>query len=219
MIYMRGQKADYDHWAAQGLRGWSWDDVLPVFKRSEDYEHGADEFHGAGGQLRVEERRVSWEILDAWRDAAEECGIPKIAEFNRGDNFGNAYFQMNQRRGVRWSATKAFLRPVLHRQNLAVRTGGLVERVTIERRDGVPRATGVVARFAHGAESLRARREVLLAAGSIGSPQLLQLSGMGPARCCASAESKSSPTSPESAPICMIICRSAPSTRCATLAR
>jgi choline dehydrogenase len=181
MIYMRGQKADYDHWAAQGLRGWSWADVLPVFKRSEDYEHGADEFHGAGGALRVEERRVSWEILDAWRDAAEECGIPKIAEFNRGDNFGNAYFQMNQRRGARWSATKAFLRPVLHRQNLAVRTGALVERVTIEARDGVQRATGVVVRSAPGApETLRARREVLLAAGSIGSPQLLQLSGVGP---------------------------------------
>jgi choline dehydrogenase len=123
MIYMRGQKSDYDHWAAQGLRGWSWGDVLPVFKRSESYEHGADEFHGASGELRVEERRVSWEILDAWRDAAEECGIPKIAEFNRGDNFGNAYFQMNQRRGVRWSATKAFLRPVLGRPNLTVRTG------------------------------------------------------------------------------------------------
>jgi choline dehydrogenase len=182
MIYMRGQKADYDHWAAQGLRGWSWDDVLPVFKRSEDYEHGADQFHGAGGPLRVEERRVSWEILDAWRDAAEECGIPKIAEFNRGDNFGNAYFQMNQRRGVRWSATKAFLRPVSHRQNLAVRTGALVERVTIEARDGAARATGVVARSARGGtETLRARREVLLAAGSIGSPQLLQLSGVGPA--------------------------------------
>jgi choline dehydrogenase len=181
MIYMRGQKSDYDYWAAQGLRGWSWDDVLPVFKRSEDYVHGADEFHGAGGELRVEERRVSWEILDAWRDAAEECGIPKIAEFNRGDNFGNAYFQMNQRRGVRWSATKAFLRPVLKRPNLAVRTGAHVERVTFEKRDGVPRATGVVARFAGaGAETLEARREVLLAAGAIGSPQLLQLSGIGP---------------------------------------
>ena len=129
MIYMRGQKTDYDHWAAQGLRGWSWDDVLPVFKRSEDYEHGADEFHGGGGELRVEERRVSWEILDAWREAAEQCGIPKIPEFNRGDNFGNAYFQMNQRRGVRWSATKAFLRPVLKRPNLTVRTGALVERL------------------------------------------------------------------------------------------
>jgi choline dehydrogenase len=181
MIYMRGQKSDYDHWAAQGLRGWSWDDVLPVFKRSEDYEHGADELHGAGGELRVEERRVSWEILDAWRDAAAECGIPKIAEFNRGDNFGNAYFQMNQRRGVRWSATKAYLRPVRKRRNLTVRTHAHVERVTIETRDGVPRATGVAVRFAdHGVEALRARREVLLAAGTIGSPQLLQLSGVGP---------------------------------------
>jgi choline dehydrogenase len=182
MIYMRGQRADYDHWAAQGLRGWSWDDVLPVFKRSEDYEHGADDLHGAGGELRVEERRVSWEILDAWRDAAAECGIPKIAEFNRGDNFGNAYFQMNQRRGVRWSATKAFLRPVLKRPNLTVRTGALVERVNIESRDGEKRATGVTARVAGaGVQVFRARREVLLAAGSIGSPQILQLSGIGPA--------------------------------------
>jgi choline dehydrogenase len=182
MIYMRGQRTDYDQWAAQGLRGWSWDDVLPVFKRSEDYAHGADAFHGTGGELRVEERRVSWEILDAWRDAAEECGIPKIAEFNRGDNFGNAYFQMNQRRGVRWSAAKAFLRPVLKRPNLTVRTGALVERVAIDARDGVQRATGVVARLAGaGTETLRARREVLLAAGSIGSPQILQLSGVGPA--------------------------------------
>jgi len=182
MIYMRGQRSDYDHWAAQGLRGWSWDDVLPVFKRSEDYAHGADEFHGAGGELRVEERRVSWEILDAWRDAAEECGIPKIAEFNRGDNFGNAYFQMNQRRGARWSATKAFLRPVLKRPNLTVRTGALVERLALETRDGVTCATGVVARYeGAGTQTLRARREVLLAAGSIGSPQILQLSGVGPA--------------------------------------
>ncbi len=182
MIYMRGQKSDFDHWSSLGLRGWSWDEVLPIFKRSEDYEHGADELHGAGGELRVEERRVSWEILDAWRDAAEECGIPKIAEFNRGDNFGNAYFQMNQRRGVRWSASKAFLRPVQSRPNLEVRTQALVERVAIELREGQPRAAGVVARFADGGtQTLRARREVLLAAGAVGSPQLLQLSGIGPA--------------------------------------
>jgi len=182
MIYMRGQKADYDHWAALGLRGWSWADVLPVFKRSEDYQHGADESHGAGGELRVEERRVSWEILDAWRDAAAECGIPKIAEFNRGDNFGAAYFQMNQRRGRRWSATRAFLRPVQQRANLTVRTGALVERVLIEMRDGARRAVGVSVRFGEGGagETLRARREVLLAAGAIGSPQILQLSGVGP---------------------------------------
>jgi choline dehydrogenase len=197
MIYMRGQRSDYDHWASLGNRGWSWDDVLPVFKRSEDYQHGADDFHGAGGELRVEERRVSWEVLDAWRDAAEECGIPKIPEFNRGDNLGNAYFQMNQRRGVRWSATKAFLRPVLHRPNLTVMTHTLVERVDVDTRDGARRAVGVTVldgvtpktgkpATAAGAEGgsrrlITARREVLLAAGAIGSPQILQLSGIGPA--------------------------------------
>jgi choline dehydrogenase len=191
MIYMRGQRSDYDHWASLGNRGWSWDDVLPVFRLSEDYQHGADEMHGAGGELRVEERRVSWEILDAWRDAAEECGIPKIDEFNRGDNFGSAYFQMNQRRGVRWSATKAFLRPVIKRPNLTVRTGAHVMRVLLERRDDGLRATGVEAVLGDArrhrgtvsgqAQKVRARREVLLAAGAIGSPQILQLSGVGPA--------------------------------------
>jgi len=181
MVYMRGQKSDYDHWAALGNRGWSWDEVLPYFKRSEDYAHGADELHGAGGELRVEERRVNWEILDAWREAAQECGIPKIAEFNRGDNFGNAYFQMNQRRGVRWSATKAFLRPVMHRPNLRVMTGTHVLRVRIEMRDGGKRATAVelVGRET-GSGVVAARREVILAAGAIGSPQILQLSGVGP---------------------------------------
>ena len=181
MIYMRGQKSDYDHWAALGNRGWSWGDVLPLFKRSEDYQHGADEFHGVGGEMRVEEKRVSWEILDAWRDAAEECGIPKIAEFNRGDNSGNAYFQMNQRGGRRWSGTKAFLRPVMDRKNLTVRTGAHVERVVLESDEsatGGRRATGVA--LVGTPDILKVRREVILAAGSIGSPQILQLSGIGP---------------------------------------
>ena len=178
MIYMRGQKSDYDHWASLGNRGWSWDDVLPVFKRSEDYQHGADAFHGVGGEMRVEEKRVTWEILDAWREAAEECGIPKIAEFNRGDNFGNAYFQMNQRGGRRWSGTKGYLRPVMQRPNLTVRTDAHVRRVAVESGDGRPRATGV--ELLGTTEVLGARREVILAAGSIGSPQILQLSGIGP---------------------------------------
>ena len=177
MIYMRGQRSDYDHWASLGNRGWGWDDVLPVFKRSEDYQHGADECHGVGGELRVEERRVSWEILDAWRDAAEECGIPKIAEFNRGDNFGNAYFQMNQRSGRPWGGAKAYLRPVMHRPNLTVRTDAQVRRLTVEPTDASPRATGV--ELVTG-ERLEARCEVILAAGAIGSPQILQLSGIGP---------------------------------------
>ena len=178
MIYMRGQKSDYDHWASLGNRGWSWDDVLPVFKRSEDYQHGADDFHGVGGEMRVEEKRVSWEILDAWRDAAEEYGIPKIKEFNRGDNFGNAYFQMNQRGGRRWSGTKAFLRPIRQRSNLTVRVNAQVDRLVIDSGDSGKRATGVV--LAGTGELLTARREVILAAGAIGSPQILQCSGIGP---------------------------------------
>ena len=178
MIYMRGQKSDYDHWASLGNRGWSWDDVLPVFKRSEDYQHGADDFHGVGGEMRVEEKRVSWEILDAWRDAAEEYGIPKIKEFNRGDNFGNAYFQMNQRGGRRWSGTKAFLRPIRQRSNLTVRVNAQVDRLVIDSGDSGKRATGVV--LAGTGELLKARCEVILAAGAIGSPQILQCSGIGP---------------------------------------
>lgn len=181
MIYMRGQASDYDHWAQLGNRGWGWDDVLPVFKRSEDYQHGADAFHGAGGELRVEERRVNWEILDAWRDAAEACGIAKIEEFNRGDNAGNAYFQMNQRRGRRWSATRAFLRPALGRPNLTVWTEAHVQRLAVERREDGLRATGVQVRRGRDAPvTVRARREVVMAAGAIGSPQILQLSGIGP---------------------------------------
>ena len=181
MIYMRGQQSDYDYWAAQGNRGWGWQDVLPVFKRSEDYQHGADEFHGVGGELRVEERRVNWEILDAWREAAEESGIPKITEFNRGDNFGNAYFQMNQRRGKRWSATSAYLKPAMSRPNLHVVTNAQVEKLKLESQNGCQRATGVAVCL-NGKETVQfnARREVLLSAGAIGSPQILQLSGIGP---------------------------------------
>jgi len=179
MIYMRGQRSDYDHWAALGNHGWSWDEVLPLFKRVEDYAHGADAWHGAGGELRVEERRVSWEILDAWRDAAAECGIPKIEEFNRGDNFGNAYFQMNQRRGVRWSNAKAFLHPVRRRDNLTVLTQARVTRLRIHRRDGALRAEGVEFVRDGVLQHASARRELILAAGAIGSPQLLEISGVG----------------------------------------
>ncbi|MFT7687836.1 MAG: choline dehydrogenase [Candidatus Azotimanducaceae bacterium] len=178
MIYMRGQRHDYDEWAEQGNKTWSWDNVLPVFKQSEDYQHGANEYHGASGELRVEERRVNWEILDAWRDAASECGIPKIEEFNRGDNFGNAYFQMNQKKGVRWSATKAFLRPIASRKNLTVMTQALVHKVIISE---AKKATGVEVSLNGEKEVIfSAHREVILSAGSIGSPQILQLSGIGP---------------------------------------
>jgi choline dehydrogenase len=181
MIYMRGQRSDYEQWTADGNRGWSWDECLPFFKRMEDYCGGADELHGVGGELPVQEPRVSWEILDAWRDAAEECGIPKIAEFNRGDNFGSAYFQMNQRKGVRWNAVRAFLWPAKDRRNLHILDNAHVERIRFEQRYGERRAAGVELRLSNRqAKTIEARREVLLAAGAIGSPQLLQLSGVGP---------------------------------------
>ena len=182
MIYMRGQRSDFDQWAALGNRGWGWDDVLPVFKASENYQHGADEFHGDQGELRVEERRVNWEILDAWQDAAEEMGIPRIKEFNTGDNFGCAYFQMNQRKGVRWSASKAFLRPIQHRPNLTVMTNTHVQKLALEANEHGPRATGVWITKGGDAPSLvTATREVILAAGAVASPQILQLSGIGEA--------------------------------------
>ena len=176
MIYMRGQASDYDHWEKLGNRGWGWKDVLPVFRRSENYQHGESEYHGINGEMRVEERRVNWEILDAWREAAAEAGIPKIDEFNRGDNFGNAYFQMNQNRGRRWSATKAFLKPAIHRKNLKVMTRTQVARIIISNN----RAIGVeLVKNDNSTKILRARREIVIAAGTIGSPQLLELSGIG----------------------------------------
>ncbi len=175
MIYMRGQQEDWDHWAALGNRGWSWQDVLPLFVSLEDYEHGPIDGYVAGGEVRVEDPRVRWEIIDAWREAAAECGIPPVKVFNRGDNFGCAYFQMNQKRGRRWSATNAFLRPAMHRANLTVMTGAAVSRLMFEERA----CKGV--EFTHRNErfSVEARRETILAAGAIGSPQLLQVSGVG----------------------------------------
>jgi choline dehydrogenase len=177
MVYMRGQAVDYDYWASLGNRGWSWSDVLPYFKRAERHFGGATEHHGCDGELCVEEPRVRWEILDAWREAAEECGIPKVEEFNRGDNFGNAYFHMNQRGGRRWGATKAFLRPALARPNLTVITEAHVRKLVLEGK----RAVGIDMEVeGRGQGVARATKEVILAAGSIGSPQLMQLSGIGP---------------------------------------
>jgi len=181
MVYMRGQRGDYDHWAELGNRNWSWNEVLPYFKRAERHFGGANEHHGCDGELCVEEPRVRWEILDAWREAAEQAGIPKVEEFNRGDNFGNAYFHMNQHAGRRWSATKAWLRPALGRTNLRVITNAHVRKILLEARDGTKRATGVDLWVEGEGEGLAtARKAVVLAAGSIGSPQILQLSGVGP---------------------------------------
>ncbi|MDC6161604.1 GMC family oxidoreductase N-terminal domain-containing protein [Achromobacter xylosoxidans] len=180
MIYMRGQRQDYDQWAEiAGDPSWRWDQVLPVFKRSEDHYRGADEFHGAGGEWRVEAQRLRWDILDAFASAAEQEGIPRVADFNRGDNFGVGYFDVNQRRGWRWNTAKAFLRPVRERANLQVMTGAHAERLLFEG----TRCVGVQVRRDGQSASVRAAREVVLAAGAVNTPQLLELSGIGePAR-------------------------------------
>jgi choline dehydrogenase len=189
MLYLRGQERDYDEWARHsGDPAWAWQSVLPIFKKSEDHWRGADEFHGAKGgtndraaagaghEWRVERQRLSWEILDTFRDAALEAGIAKVEDFNRGDNAGSSKFEVNQRSGVRVSSAKAFLRPALGRPNLSVITGAQVKKLRIEGR----RVLGV--EFFQGSEETyaAARRETILAAGAIGSPQILQLSGVGP---------------------------------------
>ena len=178
MIYMRGQKQDYDGWArATRDPGWSWNSVLPVFRASEDHHAGATESHGAGGEWRVEKQRLSWTILEAWRDAAAQAGIRKVDDYNRGDNEGSGFFEVNQKRGVRWSAAKAFLRPALKRPNLKVVTGAEVKRLRIDGK----RAVGVEFRQGGEIEFVSTRIETVLAAGAIGSPQILQCSGIGPA--------------------------------------
>jgi choline dehydrogenase len=176
MIYMRGQAADYDHWRQLGLTGWSWDDVLPFFKRHEDHVLGPNEAHAVGGELRIEAPRVRWDILDAFRDAANEAGIRPIPDFNTGDNEGSCVFHVNQKRGRRWSAARGFLKPVLGRPNLRLETNCLVESVLFEGR----RAAGVRWRQGGAVRSARCRGELVLAAGTLGSVQLLKLSGVGP---------------------------------------
>ncbi|MDE8650247.1 GMC family oxidoreductase [Novosphingobium album (ex Liu et al. 2023)] len=178
MIYMRGQAADYDGWRQSGNPGWGWDDVLPYFKRAEDHYDGASDFHGAGGEIRVERQRLRWDILEAFREAATQYGLPAIDDFNTGDNLGSSFFQVTQRKGWRWSAADAFLKPVRTRANLKVVTGALVDRVLIAQ----GRAVGVAWRLASTSHAARARGEVLLAAGAIGSPAILERSGIGDAR-------------------------------------
>lgn len=178
MIYMRGQARDYDHWRQLGNSGWSWDDVLPYFLKSEDQAAvPIDDLHGEGGEWRVENQRLSWEILDAFRDAAGQAGIPKTDDFNRGNNEGCGYFHVNQRRGWRWSTSKGFLDPAKGRTNLHVLTQAQVKKLTIEN----GRATGFILQLNGEDAVIHASKEVILAAGAIGSPQLLQLSGIGPA--------------------------------------
>ena len=179
MIYMRGQAADYDHWRQLGLAGWAWDDVLPFFRRHENHFMGESAAHATGGEWHIEAPRVRWDLLDAFRVAAEQAGIKSIADFNCGDNEGCCVFHVNQKRGRRVSTARAFLKPALKR------SGCLVDGLIFEGR----RAVGV--RWRQGAHnggdksgvmrSARCRGEVVLAAGAIGAPQILMLSGIGPA--------------------------------------
>ena len=178
MIYMRGQSRDYDEWARlTGDDSWRWERVLPLFKRSEDHWRGGDAFHGSGGELRVEEQRLRWDILDRFADAAEQAGIPRSHDFNTGDNTGSGKFEVTQRRGVRWNAVKAFLRPVLKRNNLHVVTGALIDRLRFEG----TRCVGVEFSLNGESQFAAARVETLLAAGAIGSPTIMQRSGIGDA--------------------------------------
>lgn len=177
MIYMRGQAADYDGWRDLGLAGWGWDDVLPIFKKHENNWRGATPLHGAGGEWRVDRPRLSWEILDRFIDAAEQVGIPRSADFNTGNNEGCGYFDVNQKDGVRWSAARGFLKPALSRPNLKVITETLVDRVVFEGK----RATGIVVHRDGQQRVLNARKEVILCAGSVSSPGILERSGVGDA--------------------------------------
>jgi choline dehydrogenase len=175
MIYMRGQAADYDGWRQMGNPGWGWDDVLPYFKKSEDYVDGPSDLHGAGGELRVENMRLHWDVLDHWRDAAVAAGLPATDDFNTGNNEGVGYFKVTQRNGWRVNTAKAFLRAA-EGPKLKVETHAQCQRVMIE--DG--RAVGIEYTRDGTPMQARARGEVILSAGAIGSVQILQLSGLGP---------------------------------------
>lgn len=195
MIYMRGQARDYDNWAQlTGESDWNWDNSLRDFKAHEDHyklDQGANpatgdnsrfsDMHGHGGEWRVEKQRLRWDVLDSFAEAATQAGIERTEDFNSGDNAGVAYFDVNQRSGWRWNTSKAFLRPAKTRQNLTIWTQAQVEKLTFETVDGAVQCTG--ARVNHKGQSriVTARRETILSAGAVNSPQILQLSGIGPA--------------------------------------
>ena len=184
MIYMRGQARDYDQWAQlTGDDSWRWEHVLPSFKQHEDHHKGATPLHGAGGEWRVDKQRLRWDVLDAFALAAQQAGIPATTDFNQGDNEGVGYFEVNQKAGWRWNTAKAFLRPTcMVRPNFELWTSAQVAKLVLEAQaDGSQRCTGVTVRVKGEMVTATARGEVILSAGSIGSPHLLQLSGIGPA--------------------------------------
>ena len=175
MIYMRGQAADYDHWRQLGNAGWAWDDVLPYFLKSEDHHAGNSEMHRGGGEWKVQTQRVSWEILRAVQEGAQEFGILPRADFNDGNNEGSGFFEVNQSGGVRWNTAKAFLRPAMKRPNLRVLTEAMTDHLILDGKT----VRGIQFRHKGKTRQATARREVVLAAGAINSPKLLELSGIG----------------------------------------
>jgi choline dehydrogenase-like flavoprotein len=175
MIYMRGQANDYDQWRQLGNEGWSWDDVLPYFKNMEDSYEGENKFHGSGGEWKVNQQRLSWEVLDSFKEATIEAGIPQVDDFNEGNNFGVSYFKVNQNDGLRWNTVKAFLKPVKNRKNLRVISKCEVSKIILKNK----KAKGVKV-FRNGkSEEIYVNREIILSSGSIGSPKILELSGIG----------------------------------------
>jgi choline dehydrogenase len=177
MVYIRGNHADYDEWRQRGCEGWDWDSVLPYFKQAQNQTRGADEFHGVGGPLHVSDQPGPFELSEAVLDACVQAGIPRNPDFNGAQQEGCGYYQTTTLRRRRWSTAQAYLKPARNRQNLVVRTGAHATRVLIENN----RATGVEFQTPHGRETARVRGEVIVSGGAYGSPQLLLLSGLGPA--------------------------------------
>src|ERR1700730_4574441 len=177
MIYIRGNRLDYEEWATLGLEGWSWKEVLPYFLKAEDNERGASDLHGAGGPLRVSEGRSKHELMEAWVDAAAQAVLARNADFNGPEQDGIGYYQLTQRNGMRCSAAVAYLHPALQRPNLHLITGAQTTRLLLEG----SRAVGVEVDQANELKEFRAEREVIVSAGAYNSPQILLLSGIGPA--------------------------------------
>ena len=178
MIYIRGQAADYDLWRQKGNTGWGWDDILPYFLKSEDYADGNSEFHSIGGEWRVDNQRLNWEILDKFKEACTQAGIPETGDFNTGNNEGVGYFKVNQKNGFRWNTSKAFLKPKKKLSNLRIEVSANVRRVLF---DGI-KAIGIEFNQNGNDKKAYAKKEIIVAAGAIGSPMILQYSGIGPAQ-------------------------------------
>ena len=179
MIYMRGQARDYDHWAQLGNPGWGWEDVLPYFLKSEDnLALEPSSLHARGGEWRIEKPRISWEILDAFMEAATQAGLPKVNDFNTGNNEGVGYFHVNQRRGWRWNTSRGFLKPVANRRNLRVVTGAHIKKISLKNSN----ATDLIFNLNGKEHTVDIKGEIILSAGAVSSPTILQLSGIGPGK-------------------------------------